>query len=331
MDLVTIWAAIVALVMILYVVLDGIALGVGILFPTAKDEKEKDLLMGTIAPVWDANQTWLVFGGGAIFACFPVVYGVLSSALYIPLMTFLAGLIFRGVAFEFRANARSKEKWNRAFFGGSLLAVFSQGLTLGGILTGISVKGGHFAGGPLDWLNPFSVMVGVALVPGYCLLASCYLLLKTTGEVRERAIRQARLSAWAVMGFMAIVTVWTPIHYPIVLKHWFAPPRIYFVWTFPAFGLLSFLELLGSLRKEREVAPLLWATGIFLSGYLGLVTSLYPYAIPTSVTIWEAAAQRETLVFLLYGTCLVLPVVLGYLVYSYSLFRGKVTSDGYGH
>lgn len=331
MDLVTVWAILVALVMILYVVLDGIGLGVGMLFPTAKGEAEKDVLMGTIAPVWDANQTWLVFGGGAIFACFPKVYGILCSALYIPLMSFLAGLIFRGVAFEFRANAMKKKFWNNVFFAGSLVAVLSQGFTLGGILTGISVEEGHFSGRPLDWLNPFSLMVGVALVPGYVLLASCYLLIKTTGEVRRRAFEQARLAAWTVMGFMAVVTIWTPVHYPHVLKNWFAPPRIFFVWAFPAFGFICFLVLLRALSKQKELTPIMCAIGIFLSGYLGLVTSLYPYAIPTSVTIWEAAAQRETLVFVLYGTCLVLPVVLGYLIYSYAVFRGKVTSEGYGH
>ncbi len=331
MDLVVLWAGLVALVMILYVVLDGITLGVGLLFATAQDEPEKDVLMGSIAPVWDANQTWLVFGGGAIFASFPVVYGVLSSALYIPLVAFLAGLIFRGVAFEFRASGKKKAPWDKAFFLGSLLAVFSQGLTLGGILSGISVKDLHFSGGPFDWLNPFSLMVGVALIPGYVLLASCYLLIKTSGAVQQRAFTQARKAAWGVIFFMGVVTVWTPIHYPLVMTNWFSVPRIYYVWAFPVFGLACFLALLGSLKAGKEKAPLAWAVGIFLSGYLGLATSFYPFAIPPTVTLWEAASQRETLSFLLWGAVIVLPVVVAYLVYSYAVFRGKVGREFYAH
>lgn len=331
MDLVVVWAGLVALVMILYVVLDGISLGVGLLFPTALEGAERDTLMGSIAPVWDANQTWLVFGGGAIFASFPVVYGVLSSALYIPLVAFLAGLIFRGVAFEFRASAKRKASWDKGFFLGSLLAVFSQGLTLGGILSGVSVKDLHFAGGPFDWLNPFSLMVGVALMPGYALLASCYLLIKTSGPVQERAYKQAKKAAWGVIFFMAVVTVWTPIHYPLVMSNWFSAPRIYFVWIFPALGLACFWALLGSLKARKEVAPLVWAVGIFLSGYLGLATSFYPYAIPPTVTFREAASQKETLSFLLWGALIVLPVVVGYLIYSYTVFKGKVGEELYDH
>jgi cytochrome d ubiquinol oxidase subunit II len=331
MDLVIVWAGLVGLVMILYVVLDGISLGVGILFPTGHDEKERDVMMESIAPVWDANQTWLVFGGGAIFAAFPVVYVVLSSGLYIPLVAFLGGLIFRGVAFEFRSNARRKDAWNQAFFWGSLLAVVCQGLTLGGILSGIRVEGSHFAGGPWDWLNPFSIMVGIALIPGYGLLGTTYVILKTAGSVQERAFVQARLAALAVLGFMAVVTVWTPLHYPLVMTHWFSAPRVYFVWAFPMFGLLSFFQLSRSLRKRREVAPLVWSVSLFLSGYFGLATSLYPYAIPPTVTLWEAASQRESLSFTLWGAVIVLPVVLAYLVYSYAVFRGKVGEEGYGH
>ncbi|MEJ5375774.1 MAG: cytochrome d ubiquinol oxidase subunit II [bacterium] len=331
MDLVVLWAGLVALVMILYVVLDGISLGVGLLFPTAREESEKDILMGSIAPVWDANQTWLVFGGGAIFASFPVVYGVLSSALYIPLVAFLAGLIFRGVAFEFRASGKRKGPWDKAFFLGSLVAVFSQGLTLGGILSGISVKELHFAGGPFDWLNPFSLMVGVALMPGYILLASCYLIIKTSGSVQQRAYQQARKAAWGVIFFMAVVTVWTPVHYPLVMTNWFSIPRIYYVWAFPVLGLVCFGALLRSLKKKQEKPPLIWAVGIFLSGYLGLAVSFYPFAIPPTVTLWEAASQKETLSFLLWGAVIVLPVVVGYLIYSYAVFRGKVSGELYGH
>jgi len=329
MDLVLVWAALVGLAMILYILLDGITLGVGLLFPTGADEKERDLMMDSIAPVWDANQTWLVFGGGAIFAAFPVVYGVLCSAMYLPLMTFIAGLIFRGVTFEFRAHATRKKLWNQAFFFGSLIAVLSQGLTLGGILTGIKVSANHFAGGPFDWLNPFSVMVGIALVPGYIMLGSSYLMIKTAGPVQEKAYKQAFGSSMAVLGFMAIITVWTPFHYPLVWTNWFSAPRIFFVWMFPLMGLISAYLLMKSLKARREMAPLMFSIGLFLSGYFGLATSLYPYAIPPAVTIHDAAAQFETLRFTLWGALIVLPIVLAYIIYSYSVFRGKVSREEY--
>ena len=190
MDLVIIWACLVGLSVILYVVLDGFSLGIALIFPTAREE-ERDLLMNSIAPVWDMNQTWLVFGGGALLVAFPLIYGIAFSALYIPLLTFIFGLIFRGVTFEFRANATRKGPWNKSFFLGSLVAVVSQGLTLGGIISGINVHQGQFAGGSFDWLNPFSVMVSMALIAGYMLLGSTYLIIKTTGPVQERAYKQA--------------------------------------------------------------------------------------------------------------------------------------------
>jgi len=330
MLLIDVWAGLVGLAMILYVLLDGISLGVGLLFAVTGDENERATLMATISPVWDANQTWLVFGGAAIFAAFPVLFGVLASALYMPLMTFIMGLIFRGVTFEFRADAARKKPWDWAFFWGSLVAVLSQGVMLGGILTGIKISGKEFGGSPLDWFNPFSVMVGIALIPGYVLLASCYLIIKTAESTQKKAYRHASWSALAVLFFMAVVTVWTPFHYPLVWKHWFAPPRIYFVWCFPVLGLIATYRLLRSLKSEREIAPLACAVGLFLSGYFGLMTSLYPYAIPPVITIWDAAAQQETLFFILWGAIIVLPVVIGYGVYSYSVFRGKVGGgEGY--
>ncbi len=327
--LVQVWATLVALSMILYVLLDGITLGVALLFPVISDEGERTIMINSIAPVWDANETWLVFGGAAIFVAFPLVYSILSSALYVPLMTFIMGLIFRGVTIEFRGEAGTKQGWDRAFFWGSLVAVLSQGFMLGGILTGITVAGRDFGGSPLDWINPFSLMVGVALVPGYIMLASCYLVIKTEGPLQERAYGYAFWSTLSVLFFMAIVTVWTPYHYPLVWKHWFAPPRIYFVWSFPLLGLIATVLLLKSLKARREVIPLLCAVALFLSGYLGLITSLYPYAIPPAVTLAGAAAQHETLAFALWGAAIVLPLVIAYFVYSYTVFRGKAQKEEY--
>ena len=330
MDLVTIWSCLVALIIILYVVLDGFGLGVALLFPTTRDEEERDLLIGSIAPVWDANQTWLVFGAGALFVAFPMVYGVLFSALYIPLFTFVFGLIFRGTTFEFRESAFRKGIWNKVFFLGSLIAVGSQGLTLGGVISGIEVEAGRFAGGSFDWLNAFSITVSVALIAGYILLGSTYLIIKTTGQVQERAFNQARWSALAVLGFQVVVTIWTPLHYSSVLINWITPPRIYYIWTFPAVGLIAFFILIRSLKARREILPFVCSVFLFLAGYLGLIASLYPYAIPPSLTLQEAIAQQETLVFTLWGASIILPVVLGYSIYSYSVFRGKVGKEKYG-
>jgi len=327
MDLVNLWLCLVGLVIILYVVLDGFSLGVGILFPTARNEAERDVLMNSIAPVWDANQTWIVFGGGALFATFPMVYSVLFSALYIPLLTFLFGLIFRGTAFEFRANSTRKSPWNRAFFGGSLTAVFALGVTLGSYLSGTRVVNGQFAGGAFDWLNPFSVMVGLALVAGYGLLGAAYLVLKTTGPVQERAYRQAFFLAWVVAGFMLLVSIWTPLHDPSIPARWFSVPRVYFIWSFPLLGVGAFLTLIRSLRKRRELLPFWSSVALFVSAYLGLLAAVYPYAVLPGVTVYEAAAQRETMLFTLWGVCLVLPVVLAYTVYSYWVFRGKVVAE----
>ena len=292
MDLIVIWACLVALSIILYVVLDGFSLGVALLLPSARDEDERDLLISSVAPVWDANQTWLVFGGGALFVAFPMVYGVLFSALYIPLLTFVLGLIFRGVTFEFRANATRKQSWNSAFFLGSLLAVMAQGLTLGGFLSGTKVMDGQFAGDSFDWLNPFSAMVGIALIAGYILLGSTYLIIKTTGPMQERAYGQAFWSAIVVLGFQILVTIWTPIHYPTVLTNWLSSPRIYFIWLFPVLGLGAFYRLIKSLKSHRETLPFLCSVVLFLAGYLGLIASVYPYAIPPGITFQQSAAQR---------------------------------------
>jgi cytochrome d ubiquinol oxidase subunit II len=331
MDLVHLWLFLAGLVVILYVVLDGFSLGVGLLFPTARNEAERDVMMNSIAPVWDANQTWLVFGGGALFATFPKIYAILFSALYIPLLTLIFGLIFRGVAFEFRATSERKRPWNRAFFLGSLVAVFTQGLTLGGYLSGTKVVNGHFAGGALDWLNPFSLMVGFALIAGYILLGSTYLILKTTGPVQERAYRQAYGSALAVAGFMLVVSIWTPLHDPSIPARWLSPPRLYIVWLFPLLGVTAFLLLLKALKVRQELTPFLCAILLFLSGYLGLQAGIYPYAVPPSVTLYEAAAQRQTLIFTLWGVCVVLPAVLAYTVYSYWVFRGKAAAEAGYH
>jgi len=329
MNLITIWACLIGLAILLYVILDGFSLGVALLFRTTHSEEERDIMMDSIAPVWDANQTWLVFGGGGLFVAFPLIYGVVFSSLYIPLLTFIFGLIFRGVTFEFRSNATRKRPWNLAFFLGSLVAVITQGLTLGGILSGTKVVGGRFAGGPLDWLNPFSITVGLALIAGYILLGSTYLIIKTAGIVQERAYVQATRSAWIVLVFQILITIWTALHYPPSLFNWINPPRVYFIWTFPLIGLLAFYKLIISLKKHREFLPFVFSVVFFFAGYLGLIASIYPYFVPPGITFQQAAAQQETLRLTLWGVIIVLPLVLGYTVYSYTVFKGKVGTDRY--
>jgi cytochrome d ubiquinol oxidase subunit II len=330
MNLIHLWVFLVGLVVILYVLLDGFSLGVGLLFPSAENEVEQDVLIGTIAPVWDANQTWIVFGGGALFASFPMIYTVLFSALYIPLLTFLFGLIFRGVAFEFRAHSHNKKIWNHAFFWGSLVAAFAQGMTLGGYLSGIQVQDNLFAGGPFDWLTPFSVMTGAALVIGYMLLGATYVIIKTTGPVQMRAYGQAFWAACGVAFFLAAVVAATPSHNPEIVDAWLRTPRVYFVWIFPVFGLISFVFLFIHLKNRSELQPFIWSSMIFLSAYLALQSAIFPYAVLPGITVYEAASQFETLSFTLWGVALILPVVLGYILYSYRVFQGKVVyGEGY--
>jgi cytochrome d ubiquinol oxidase subunit II len=329
MDLVTIWSCLIGLAIILYVILDGFSLGVALLFRSTRNEEERDILMDSIAPVWDANQTWLVFGGGALLVAFPMIYGVLFTGLYIPLLTFIFGLIFRGVTFEFRANATRKGPWNMAFFLGSLVAVVAQGLTLGGILSGTKVVGNRFAGGPFDWLNPFSMTVAMALIAGYILLGSTYLIIKTTGPVQELAYRRAYQSAFIVLAFQILMTFWTPFHYPSTLSNWTSPPRVYFIWAFPLVGLSAFYEVIKNLRARREVLPFAFSVVFFFAGYLGLIASIYPYVVPPNITFQDAAAQHETLRFTLWGVIIVLPLVLGYTAYSYAISRGKFRKESH--
>lgn len=330
MNLVYLWTALVGVVLILYIILDGFSLGVGLLFPTATSEQERSILMNSIAPVWDANQTWIVFGGGALFAVFPLIYTVLFSALYIPLLTFLFGLIFRGVAFEFRANSTMKVQWNRAFFLGSLIAVVGQGMVLGGYISGIRTEKAIFAGGPFDWLNPFTLTVSLGLIAGYILLGSTFVIIKTSGVVQNRAYRQALTATIAVAILIAVLSVWTPFHQPDIWSRWLSRPRIYYIWVFPLLGIIEFILIIRSLRRKMELFPFFYSIALFLTAYFGLQAAILPYAVPPGITIYDAAAQKETLVFTLFGVAIVLPVVLGYTIYSYWVFRGKVEPhEGY--
>ena len=332
-DLPLIWAGGIGLAVALYVILDGFDLGVGILFPFSRSEKERDQMISSIAPFWDGNETWLVLGGGGLWVAFPRAYGVIMSALYLPVIVMLLALVFRGVAFEFRTVAEtSKAYWNFAFAAGSTLAALCQGIILGGLIQGITVKDGAFAGGPFDFATPFALLCGVGVVAGYALLGACWLVMKTDGEVAERARGHAKLILLAVLAFMAAVSLWTPLAFERIATRWFATPNIYYLWPVPLLTAVTAFALWRWLEAGREVPPFFAAIALFLLGYLGLVISVFPYLVPPTLTIWDTAAAPASQRFMLIGTLALLPVILGYIVFVYWIFRGKVRrGEGYHH
>jgi cytochrome d ubiquinol oxidase subunit II len=319
-----IWAGLIGTAVALYVVLDGFDLGVGILFPFARNERERDQMMRSIAPFWDGNETWLVLGGGGLWVAFPQAYAIIMPALYIPVIVMLLALIFRGVSFEFRTVSRSKTWLNVAFASGSTIAAFSQGVVLGGLIQGIQVRDGQFAGGPLDWATPFAFLCGAALIAGYGLLGATWLNMKTTGPVAERARGQAKILLLAVLAFMAAVSLWTPLTEPRIAERWFSLPNFYYLWPVPAVTALLAFGLWRWISKGTDVLPFFAAIGLFLLGYLGLVISNFPYLVPPALTVWDTAAAPESQMFMLIGTLALLPIVLGYIAFVYWLFRGKV-------
>jgi cytochrome d ubiquinol oxidase subunit II len=319
-----IWAGLIGTAVAMYVILDGFDLGVGILFPFARSERERDQMMASVAPFWDGNETWLVLGGGGLWVAFPQAYAVIMPALYIPVIVMLLALVFRGVAFEFRTVSRSKAWLNFAFSAGSALAAFAQGVILGGLIQGIKVEGGAFAGGPLDWATPFAVICGLAMIFGYGLLGATWLTLKTEGAVCERARGQAKFLLLGVLTFMAAVSLWTPYAEPRIYTRWFSPPNFYFLWPVPLVAALVAFALWRWIDQKREVLPFLAVIALFLLGYLGLVISDFPYLVPPSLTIWDTAAAPASQIFMLLGTLVLLPMILGYIAFVYWLFRGKV-------
>jgi cytochrome d ubiquinol oxidase subunit II len=319
-----IWAALIGTAVAMYVILDGFDLGIGILFPFARNEVQRDQMMRTIAPFWDGNETWLVLGGGGLWVAFPIAYAVIMPAMYLPVIVMLLALVFRGVAFEFRVVSQSKHWWNRAFTIGSVLAAFSQGIILGGLIQGIAVKDGQFAGGHFDWVTPFALLCGAALVFGYAFLGATWLIMKADGEVGERARTQARLMLLIVLGFIAAVSLYTPLAFERIAQRWFSLPNFYYLWPVPLLTFLLATMLWRWIDQRREVLPFVATIGLFLLGYLGLVISSYPYLVPPTLTIWDTAAVPASQIFMLIGTLFLLPIILGYVIFIYWLFRGKV-------
>ena len=331
-DLSLIWAVIIAFGVMMYVVMDGFDLGIGILFPFVKSEGERDVMMNTVAPVWDGNETWLVLGGAALFGAFPLAYAVVLSALYLPLIFMLLGLIFRGVAFEFRFKAKPAKRhlWDKAFIGGSLTATFFQGVALGAYIDGFEVVDRAYAGGALDWFTPFSLFCGLALIVAYALLGCTWLIMKTEGRLQQQMHDLARPLVFVLLGVTGIVSLWTPLAHADIAERWFSMPNIFWFMPVPLLVLLCAWALLRAVARNASYSPFLLTLTLIFLGYSGLGISLWPNIIPPSVSIWEAAAPPQSQGFILVGALFIIPVILMYTAWSYYVFRGKVTEeDGY--
>ena len=323
-DLPLIWAGVIGVAVAMYVILDGFDLGVGILFPFAKSDRERDQMLTSIAPFWDGNETWLVLGGGGLLVAFPKAYAVIMPALYLPVIVMLLALVFRGVTFEFRGIARRKGRWNVVFAAASTLTAFCQGVILGGLIQGITVENGEFAGGAFDWATPFAALCGLGVVAGYALLGATWLVMKTEGELATRARAQAKVLLVAVLAFMAVVSLWTPLAFPRIFARWFSVPNILFLWPVPIVTLLVAFAAWKWLDRGPSALPFVAAIVLFLLGYLGLVISTFPYLVPPTLTIWDTAAAPASQLFMLIGTVILLPIILGYTAFIYWLFRGRV-------
>ncbi|HWV97103.1 MAG TPA: cytochrome d ubiquinol oxidase subunit II [Xanthobacteraceae bacterium] len=321
----TIWAFIIAFAVFVYVVMDGFDLGLGMLFPLFPKKQDRDVMMNSVAPVWDGNETWLVLGGGGLFAAFPLAYAVLMPALYTPIIAMLLGLVFRGVAFEFRwRSQRERNRWDLAFAGGSLVATLAQGIALGAILQGVRVADRAYAGGWWDWLTPFSILTGVALVVGYGLLGATWLVMKTTGDLRERAYHLSWWLLFAMLGAIGAVSLATPFLDVEYARRWFAWPNILFTAPVPIAVAAVTALLLRSLAQRRDYRPFLLTLVLFALSYAGLGISMYPYIVPRSITIWQAAAPENSQIFMLVGVSILIPIILIYTGWAYWVFRGKV-------
>ncbi len=331
-DLPLIWAVIILFGIMMYVVMDGFDLGIGMLYPFFPKKEDRDVMMNTVAPVWDGNETWLVLGGAGLLAAFPLAYSVVLTALYLPLIFMLIGLIFRGVAFEYRFKAREHERhfWDKAFIGGSFAATFFQGITLGTFIKGIPVVNGAYAGGPLDWLAPFPLFTGVGLVVAFTLLGSTWLIMKTEGELQSRVYEITRWLALVLLAVIVVISIWTPLTHEGIARRWFSFPNLIWFSPVPILVVVSTVALVRAVARRAHVTPFLCTLALVFLGYSGLGISLWPNIIPPSISIWEASGPPQSQGFALVGALLIIPVILVYTVWAYYVFRGKVKhGEGY--
>ena len=333
-----VWFGIIGFGVLMYVLLDGFVLGLGILAPFARDEAQLDHMMNTAAPIWDGNETWLVLGGAGLMAAFPKAYAVVLSALYLPVLFMLLALIFRGVAFEFRFKGQgmAKRAWGAAFSAGSVVTAFMQGVILGALVTGLPLRDGAYTGGTFAWFHPFSMLTGAALVFGYALLGTGWLVLKTEGALHQLARTMARPLVLAALVFMGLVSAWLPFLDSRLMARWFEGGH--FLWLAPVpvltllVGFLLWRDALPSKdQNSHDARPFLWTLALFLLGFAGLVLGMWPFIVPPQLTIWDAASPPESQGFLLWGLVFLLPLILGYTAWSYSVFRGKISADSGYH
>jgi len=332
-DLPILWALIIGFGLMMYVVMDGFDLGIGILLPFVPSIEDRDTMVNTVAPVWDGNETWLVLGGASLLAAFPLAYAVLLSALYIPLVLMFAGLIWRGVAFEFRfkADVAHRPFWDKAFAGGSYVATIAQGVSLGAFINGFKVTGPSYQGGAFDWLTPFSLFTGIALLAAYALLGSTWLILKTEGDLQRRMIALTRPITLTVLISVGVVSVWTPLNHAGIAARWFSFPDLFFLAPVPLLVLLAVWTMLRVLNRSPNAAPFCLALLLLFLGYSGLAISLWPNIIPPNISIRAAAAPPQSMGFTLVGALFIIPFILGYTAWSYFVFRGKVKAGGGYH
>jgi cytochrome d ubiquinol oxidase subunit II len=289
-------------------------------------------MMNSVAPVWDGNETWLVLGGGGLMAAFPLAYAVLMPALYTPMIAMLIGLIFRGVAFEFRwRTTRERNLWDIAFAAGSLVAALAQGIALGAILQGVHVEGRQYGGGWWDWLSPFSILTGVSVAVGYALLGATWLVMKTEGELRDEAYRLSWWLLFAMLGAVGAVSLATPFLDIEYARRWFAWPNIVLTAPVPIAVAGVTVLLLRSLANKQDYRPFFLTLALFGLSYAGLGISIWPYIVPRSITIWQAASPKDSQIFMLFGVAVLVPMILGYTSWAYYVFRGKVKPESGYH
>lgn len=329
MDLTLVWALIIAVGVVVYVVLDGFDLGVGILFPLAESNAHRDIMMNSVTPFWDGNETWMILGGAALFAAFPKAYAVLLSALYLPLLFMLIALVFRGVAFEFRfkTGERNRYLWDISFAGGSAVAAFCQGVTLGAVVQGLPVADGEYAGGAFGWLTPFSITTGFAVIAGYALLGATWLIRKTEHRLQDWSYTVARVLLPVLLCFIGLVSAWTAWSEPAIAQRWFSVPNFYVLSQVPLVTLLLAGAAWYCLIKRIQGPPFWLSVALFFLSYIGLVISIWPYIVPRALTFHQAASPPESQWFVLIGFLIFMPIVVGYTVMGYRVFGGKVSED----
>lgn len=331
-DLSLIWIVIIAIGVFIYVVLDGFDLGIGILFPFFKDQHERDVMMNTVAPVWDGNETWMVLGGAALYAAFPLVYATVLSALYMPIILMVIALIFRGVAFEFRFKAnRTKHFWDKSFIGGSVLASFFQGMILGAYIQGIKVENQMYAGGGLDWLTPFTIFTGIGVVVLYAALGCAWLIFKTDHDLQDRMYKLMPKMIIALFIIFGAVSIYTPMAHPEIAERWFSQPQLMYFSPVPILVIIFTWLVLRACKQRAELSPFIYTLALVFLAYTGFMISLWPYIIPPSITIWEAAAPQSSQLFALIGALILIPIILIYTGLSYWVFRDKVRVGDEGY